>query len=149
MKGISPVIATVLLLLMAVAAVGGAWVWYQRMQGSAQLGGGAAISNIQETAILQGVYINRAYADSVDTDMLALYVGNQGSGTVQLDKIEVNDGSGYDPCNTSTVTITTQGFGTVLCDDLVDDHWNYTTGTSLKIKLFASGMAIETVVTAE
>ena len=78
MKGISPVIATVLLLLMAVAAVGGAWVWYQRMQGSAQLGGGAAISNIQETANLQGVYINRAYADSTDTDMLDLYVGNQG-----------------------------------------------------------------------
>jgi flagellin-like protein len=46
MKGITPVITTVLLLLMAVAAVGGAWVWYQRMQTSSMAGGSSQIESM-------------------------------------------------------------------------------------------------------
>ncbi|MBR9680970.1 MAG: hypothetical protein GOU98_04060 [Candidatus Altiarchaeota archaeon] len=51
MKGITPVITTVLLLLMAVAAVGGAWVWYQRMQTSAMAGGTGQVDNLKKTAV--------------------------------------------------------------------------------------------------
>ena len=36
MKGISPVIATVILLLIAVSAVGGVWIWYSRQSSSIQ-----------------------------------------------------------------------------------------------------------------
>ncbi len=51
MKGITPVITTVLLLLMAVAAVGGAWVWYQRMQTSAMAGGSGQVDQLRKTAV--------------------------------------------------------------------------------------------------
>ena len=51
MRGITPVITTVLLLLMAVAAVGGAWVWYQRMQTSAMAGGSGQVDQLRKTAV--------------------------------------------------------------------------------------------------
>jgi flagellin-like protein len=50
-KGISPVITTVLLLLMAVAAVGGAWTWYQRMQTSAMAGGSGQVEQLKKSAV--------------------------------------------------------------------------------------------------
>jgi flagellin-like protein len=66
MKGITPVITTVLLLLMAVAAVGGAWVWYQRMQTSSMAGGSSQIESM---------------------------VG--GAATLAIDKVKCNSTGGY------------------------------------------------------
>lgn len=91
MKGITPVITTVLLLLMAVAAVGGAWVWYQRMQTSSMAGGTGQVENIKKTTV------------SVSADKLAcsstaghidLTVANVGSESTTLTNLTLSDSSG-------------------------------------------------------
>lgn len=154
MKGISPVIATVLLLLMAVAAVGGAWVWYQRMQVSAQLGGETGISNIKATTSLQSVYVDRLY-DVDGAGNYTLYLGNQGSDTVQINSIQImtSDDSSFQTCNTTytssnTLDIGSTEFGTVICYDY-DGSGAYTSGENVEVKVYASGASITRVATAE
>ena len=152
MKGISPVIATVLLLLMAVAAVGGAWVWYQRMQVSAQMGGEGGITNIKATTSLQSVYIDRLYATSSN---YSLYIGNQGADTVQINSIQIktSDDSTFQTCNTTytssnTLDIGSTNFGTVVCYDY-GGSGTYTSGESVQIKLYASGASVTRIASAE
>lgn len=150
MKGISPVIATVLLLLMAVAAVGGAWVWYQRMQVSAQMGGEGGISNIKATTSLQSVYIDRAYTNS--NGNLTLYLGNQGADTVSINAVQVKNSTGnFETCNNNITASATRDIGstdfiTIQCKD-----WPYahTSGTSLQVRLYASGASVTKIVSVE
>ena len=152
MKGISPVIATVLLLLMAVAAVGGAWVWYQRMQVSAQMGGEGGIANIKATTSLQSVYIDRVYTTSGN---YSLYIGNQGADTVQINDIQIkpSGASSFAACNTTyttsnTLDITSTSYGTVICYTFADTT-TYSAGESVQVKLYASGASITRLATAE
>ena len=156
MKGISPVIATVLLLLMAVAAVGGAWVWYQRMQVSAQMGGEGGITNIKATTSLQSVYIDRAYSSS--TTNYTFYIGNQGADTVQINSIQIktSDDTAFQICNTTytssnTLDISSTGFGTVICGsyEAAGGAGTYTSGESVQVKLYASGASVTRIASTE
>jgi len=91
MKGITPVITTVLLLLMAVAAVGGAWVWYQRMQTSSMAGGAGQVEQLKKTAV------------SISPDLLTCETGtlnylvklaNIGTESVTLTELAVTNSTG-------------------------------------------------------
>jgi flagellin-like protein len=89
MKGISPVITTVLLLLMAVAAVGGAWIWYQRMQTSSMAGGSGQVEQVRQTAVVVS-------PDSIKcsgSDWL-LTVTNAGTDSVTLDNVTLSTSAG-------------------------------------------------------
>ena len=154
MKGISPVIATVLLLLMAVAAVGGAWVWYQGMQESAQSGGSEGIKNIQNTGSLLTTFINRAYLSG---ENLVVSIGNLGSSTVQISDLMVKlSGGSYAVCNDTITSTTTANIGvtefvTINCtaDTMNGTYYTYVSGTTLDIMIFGAGTSIDRSATLE
>jgi len=75
---------------MAVAAVGGAWVWYQRMQTSAMAGGTGQVDNLKKTAVSiapdelecgNGVYIGN----------FNLTLSNVGSESVTITELTVEN----------------------------------------------------------
>ena len=91
MKGITPVITTVLLLLMAVAAVGGAWVWYQRMQTSAMAGGSGQVDQLRQTAV--SLSVDEIKCES-GTNNFLVTLANVGTETVTLTNFTVASSSG-------------------------------------------------------
>ncbi|MBR9689456.1 MAG: hypothetical protein GOV01_00985 [Candidatus Altiarchaeota archaeon] len=94
MKGITPVITTVLLLLMAVAAVGGAWVWYQRMQTSAMAGGTGQVDNLKKTAVsISPDILECSVVSDANIGKYNLTLGNVGSESVTLTEIVLKDAS--------------------------------------------------------
>jgi len=109
MKGISPVIATVLLLLMVIGAISGAWVWYQRMQAQAQLGGEAGVQSVKRGAYASMVYIDMAYLSG---GSLKLDIGNQADSDVSVEKIE------YRTSQTSQTFYTCSGAQTLKANDI-------------------------------
>ena len=90
MRGISPVIATVLLLLMAVAAVGGAWVWYQRMQTSAMAGGTGTVEQLKKTAVT--VSVDRLTCTA--NGNFSLTLANTGTESVTLTNVTLASSAG-------------------------------------------------------
>lgn len=130
MRGISPVITTVLLLLAAVAAVGGSWVWYQQMQSSAQTGGQAGVEKIASTSGIQYTFIDRTYISGSD---LKIEFGNQGSDTVNITKVQVKTYSGsYADCTTTAFTIAGNNLHTTTCSGAVGTS----TGDLITVKTY-------------
>ncbi len=133
MKGISPVIATVLLLLMAVAATGGAWVWYQRMQVSSQQGGEGGVTQISSGANAMYVGIDRAY---ISGGALYFDITNLASEDVTITSIKVKNATSMYDCNTTSTTATsaavTKG---VACSD----DYGLSSGNTATAKLYFSG----------
>ena len=142
MRGITPVITTVLLLLMAVAAVGGAWVWYQRMQSSAQTGGQAGVEKIKGGTGVQYLFIDTA--DDAGDGNLSLVIGNQGPEIVNITEIKVNTGSGLQKCQStfSSNTISPSDFQTFNCTaiDYPGD------GNTITVKLYAGAVTKDIVL---
>ncbi len=138
MKGISPVIATVLLLLMAVAAVGGSWVWYQRQSA---IVGGQTEENINEqlaqqaaTSIsLAGVYLG-------DTGNLTLIVNNAGSTATTIDGFKITEGSTASANLSISESVAAQSSG------LITTLVSCTSASTIKIQLFASGVSTQDYV---
>lgn len=139
MRGISPVIATVLLLLMAVAAVGGAWVWYQRQ--SALIGGKTEEKIAEQVEQQAGIAISLAdiYKDS--GDYLHLIISNAGSTSVNLTNVMISGPKGSDYISLSC---TIPGKGTADCNT-TKKYTTYCDSSEEKvtIKLFASGISTQ------
>ena len=137
MRGITPVITTVLLLLAAVAAVGGSWVWYQRMQTSAQSGGQAGVDKITSTSSIQYTFVDRTYIDSGD---LKIEFGNQGSDIVNITTVQAKkfDGS-YADCTTTAFTIASNSLHTTTCSGAVGTA----VGNIISIKTYFNNGAIK------
>lgn len=91
MKGITPVITTVLLLLMAVAAVGGAWVWYQRMQTSSMAGGAGQVEQLKKTAVSISPDLLNCEAGTLN---YLVKLANIGTESVTLTELEVTNSTG-------------------------------------------------------
>ena len=89
MKGITPVITTVLLLLMAVAAVGGAWVWYQRMQTSSMAGGSGQVEQLKKTAVT--VSVDKLACAS---GLFQMIMSNTGTESTTLNNVTVENAGG-------------------------------------------------------
>ena len=133
MRGISPVIAMVLLLLAAVAAVGGAWVWYQRLQAGAQTGGQAGVEKISASTSVQYTYVDRAY---ISGSNLVIEFGNQGSDTVNITAVKVKTYTGsYDTCTTTSFTIPANNVHETTCSGTVGTA----SGDVITIKAYFKG----------
>ncbi len=87
MKGITPVIAIILLLMITISLVGFTFVWFQRITSSAmnstqqnlqnqqkQIGTILSIDNIDKTN--GKVYVRNSGSFTVDTDSIAVYVND-------------------------------------------------------------------------
>jgi len=135
MKGISPVIATVLLLLMAIGAVGGAWVWYQRMQSSAQVGGEAGVEAVKKGAYTALVYVDSVYISGSD---LKVDIGNQADEDATLTKVEyrASSSSTYSTCTSTETTVPAGSVITVTCSGAGS---SFSSGDTIYIKLTFKG----------
>ena len=142
MKGISPVIATVLLLLMAVASVGGAWVWYQRQS---TLVGGQTEEQISEQVQQQtGVSIGFAglYASGSN---IGLIINNGATSSVNVTGYKIVTG-GTTYLNT-TIDFASGGreIDSKTTDTLLTlvTTTNCSSGTDAKIQIFAAGTSTQ------
>ncbi len=114
-KGITPVIALVLLLMMTVAAAGMAYIWFQDVQQETQ--DSVSDSLTQRTDQMAGaVVIDAVYED---TNVAQVAVRNTGSVTFSTDVIVY---VGSTPCATANVNNPTES-AVVACgvQDLTDD----------------------------
>ena len=144
MKGISPVIATVLLLLMAVAATGGAWVWYQAMQGSAQTGGQTGVDQVSSGASTMYVGIDRAY---ISSNILYFDLSNIGSENVIISSISVKNATSLYSCIATATTATKE---TVTTGVTCTDYYKLSSSSSATAKLyFSSGNSRDIQFTVE
>ncbi len=135
MKGISPVIATVLLLLMSVAAVGGAWTWYQKMQSSAQTGGEAGVQSVQRGAHASLIYVDMAYLSGGN---LIIDVGNQADTNVTVTSVKYRtsqSSSTYYTCTSST-TIKSNDVTSLTCSQTAS---GLSSGDTIYVKFYFEG----------
>ena len=132
MKGISPVIATVLLLLMAVAATGGAWVWYQRMQVSAQQGGEGGVTQISTGTDAMYIGIDRAYIDST----LKFDITNLASSDVVISSVSVRNATSTYSCLATSTTATS---GAIYSGLTCTGTYGLASGNTATAKLYFSG----------
>ena len=134
MKGISPVISVVLLLLMAVASVGGAWIWYQRQS--------SIISSKSEEKINEQIETQRAAAVTLNDIYLSggkvvLIVSNAGSSSVNITGYKVTVGS-----STTVNTTYTKTLGAKATDTITTTA-SCSSGSTAKIQLFVSGTSTQ------
>ena len=134
MRGISPVIATVLLLLMAVAAVGGAWIWYQRMQATAAGGGSSQVSELRTRTGAQ-VFISDISNTASKVDVIVANGGTEKAAISNVTAVKL-DGTvfGYNDNGGTSVTINPDG----------SHDFNITkacsSGTILKISVYSGNI---------
>ena len=134
MKGISPVIATVLLLLMAVASVGGAWIWYQRQSSIVSSKSEERINEQIETQQAAAVTLNDIYLSG---GKVVLIVSNAGSNSVNI--------TGYKVAVGSTTTVNTTYTKTLgaKATDTITTTVSCPSGSTAKIQLFVSGTSTQ------
>jgi flagellin-like protein len=135
MKGISPVIATVLLLLMAVASVGGAWIWYQRQ--STALGGKTEEKIGEQVEQQTGVALSLASIYTRSDGNITLIVNNAGGSSVNITGFKLRVGS-TDNVNTSA-NIAVGSKTTAKVPTLI----SCTTGDTVKVQLYAAGISTQ------
>ena len=147
MRGISPVIATVLLLLMVIGAVGGAWVWYQRLQSSAQQGGEAGVQSIKRGAHASFIFVDMAYLSGGN---LKLDIGNQADTNVTVTQIKYRTSptsSTFYNCVTSETTFESNQITTQTCSQTAS---GLSSGDVIYVKFyFSGGVTREIGVTVE
>ena len=137
MKGISPVIATVLLLLMAVAAVGGAWVWYHRQSGVVATKAEERIGEqIEQTGI--AISLSGIYKDS--GNYLHIIISNAGANDVNVSNVVISDST----TQYFSLNCTVPKKWTVDCNT-TKKYTQFCTQANekLKIKLFVGGISTQ------
>jgi flagellin-like protein len=135
MKGISPVIATVLLLLMAVASVGGAWIWYQRQ--SSVIGGKTEEKVGEQVEQQTGVALSLAGLYRRSDGNMTLIVNNAGTSSVNITGFRVTVGS-----TTTVNTSVTQQLGSKTTVE-VPTIVSCSSGDTVKVQLYASGISTQ------
>ncbi len=134
MKGLSPVIATVLILLLAVGAVGGFWGWYQRQQSEI---GGQSEDKLKEQLTQQAVTaLSLASIYENDVGNISLIINNLASVEVNVTGFRMKEGTAASNVNTTLIQTLTAQASTVL-DTIV----SCTTGSTLKIQFFSQGVS--------
>ena len=146
-RGLSPVITTVLLLLISIAAVGGAWLWYQKMSNTMTSGGAE-----QTEKIKQGTALNYLYLQGVENSTdgyLLLKVGNTGANPISLDNITIEiDGRTYGCGSDANVAVRLEKstLATIKCDWIKYDD---VVGKKITITFISGGLTKEEVTTPE
>jgi flagellin-like protein len=117
MKGMTNVITTVLLLLMAVAAVGGVWVWYQRMQTSSMSGGSSQVeSMVGGTATLT---VDRVECETGTGNYLVTIMCVT-TGSITIDELKIYNSTGMVGSETANITALTFVTNTVSVVNVTD-----------------------------
>ncbi len=125
-KGISPILATLLLIVIAVAAVIVTYAWVM------------TFTTTQTTTAGKMIKFDSAVINSV-TDNAVIYVRNTGTEVVTIDKIYV-DGVDYTSyADGLPATITTTGTATVTLDGGAAGL-NFAAGTNYKMKVTGPGV---------
>ena len=112
MKGISPVITTVLLLLVAVAAVGSSWVFIQRMQTSATTGSQSQVEEYQSQATIIVSLDSVTVTDNgpAVNDTLTIKLANPGIKIAKITRIVAENATGSSFSSTNTVNMAANDF---------------------------------------
>ncbi|MBR9689455.1 MAG: hypothetical protein GOV01_00980 [Candidatus Altiarchaeota archaeon] len=141
MKGISPVITTVLLLLMGVAAIGSSWIFIQRIQSSTTAAGSSQFENIKgqaSTAIsvdLLTVTDNTALID----DILAVKLANPSAGISKVTRIVVKNSTGSSLSNITTIYVSANSFSDMIVavSNVTDVKTFCPTSTFLRVTIYS------------
>ncbi len=117
MKGITPVIAVVLLLMIVIALAGFAFVWFQ---GAWRTMSGAAQQQLQQQqeAMLKTVKIDNVNVDE-DTQTTTIYIRNTGALNVTKDELGVYIDNALATCTWSDDTIEPNEVETCTVDNVV------------------------------
>ncbi|MBI5347249.1 MAG: hypothetical protein HZB66_01420 [Candidatus Aenigmarchaeota archaeon] len=121
MKGITPVIATVLLLMITIALVGFAFTWFQGMWVSVSETTGTQIK-AQQLSMMKTMTI-----DNVECTTGKIYIRNTGSVDIASSEISIYVGSALSNCGTGITppTLTPGALG--ICN-----HGSAISGTTVK-----------------
>ena len=132
-RAVSPVIATLLMIAIAVAASILVYVWSMGLIGTLQAGGG---EQTKEQLIMEAY----AWPDDGDDD-LTLYLRNVGSQTVVTDRLYINDDDGDIQSDATTVSFTPNEQNSVVFTLATGD---FTPGVSYTVKVVTASGAIFT-----
>lgn len=135
MKGISPVIATVLILLMAVASVGGAWVWYSRQ--SAVVGGQTEEKISEQVAQQSASSVSLADIYTSGSN-IGLIINNAGKSSTNVTGYKITTGG----TTTVNTTMTVKEMSAQTTDTLLTIA-TCTTGNDVKVVLFTMGSSTQ------
>ncbi len=132
MKGISPVISAILLMLLVVSAAGGMWVWYQRQ--SATLSGSAE-ERISEQVDQQAMSSLSLAGSYLSGGKLVLIINNAGSSALTIDGYRVDVGSTTSFNSSVSLSIPSRSTATLATTV------SCSSGQTAKIQLFSKGIA--------
>ncbi|MFH0832194.1 MAG: archaellin/type IV pilin N-terminal domain-containing protein [Candidatus Aenigmatarchaeota archaeon] len=100
MKGITPVVATILLLLVTISMVGFAFIWFNRVMGSAT----ESIANQTDTETSKMQM--KVKIDNINKASDIVYIRNDGSRSIETSRIIVYvDGTTLATCTWSSTTV--------------------------------------------
>ena len=133
-KGISPILATLLLIVIAVAAVIVTYAWVMTFTATQTTTAGKMID-------FDSAHINAT------SDIVTVYVRNEGTETVTIDKIYI-DGISYTTSVTGLPsTLSTQGLATVTLNGTANGL-DFIVRNSYKVKVTGPGVSWEESVKA-
>lgn len=140
MRGISPIIASVLLILLAVAAVGGAWVFVQRIQSSTTTSGSGQVETIREKASITISVDSMTLTDNGGSDdIMTIKLANAGGSTAKTTRIAVENDTGTVYLNSTTLSILSNTFADylVVVPDAVDVKNFCASGFFVKVTVYS------------
>jgi flagellin-like protein len=116
MKGISPVISMVLLLLMAVAAVGGAWVFIQTTQSRVQTSGEGTVKDVigSGSTVLLLDLVTATDNGATSNDTLTIKLANPSKASARITQVVIENSTGSALYNSTTMTVSAQSFHDVV-----------------------------------
>ncbi|MBR9680971.1 MAG: hypothetical protein GOU98_04065 [Candidatus Altiarchaeota archaeon] len=112
MRGISPVIATVMLLLLAVAAVGSSWVFINNIQRTTTASGAGQFEQIKAQAsssISVDSIITTEYITPIN-DTIVVKLANPSGGVAKITRVLLENTTNFQLSNTSTLAIAANSF---------------------------------------
>ena len=141
MRGISPVIASILLLLLAVAAVGGSWVFIQQIQSTSTTSGTGQAEVIREKASITVAVDLLTVTDNgvLVNDTMAVKIANAGGSTAKTTRITLTNATGSAVSNTTSLSILPSTFSDyiVVVSNVTDVKNFCPTGTYVKVTVYS------------
>jgi len=140
MRGISPVIASIMLLLLAVAAVGGSWVFVQRIQATTTTSGAGQAELIREkAAITIAVDLLTVVDNGGSDDTMTVKLANAGGTSAKTTRLTLENATNSPYSNTTTLIILPNTFSDyiVVIPNAIDVKNFCPTGTFIKVTVYS------------
>jgi len=134
-KGISPILATLLLIVIAVAAVIVTYAWV------------ITFTSTQTTTVGKMIKFDSAVVNATSPDLVTVYVRNWGTEYVTLDKVYI-DGNDYSTYATFSVTSLKPEAVSKMTLNGTAAGLNFVAGNYYKVKVAGSGVSWEESVKA-